>query len=55
MPINEVLAIGMILAFMLFLIAGMPVGIGIALAGFLFGWMGFGDFLFNLSPARTMA
>lgn len=52
MPINELLAIGMILAFMLFLIAGMPVGIGIALAGFLFGWMGFGDFLFNLSPAR---
>ncbi len=53
MPINELLAIGMILAFMLFLIAGMPVGIGIALAGFLFGWMGFGDFLFNLSPARV--
>ena len=30
----------------------MPVGIGIATAGFIFGWMGFGDFLFNLSPAR---
>ena len=48
----ELLAVGMILAFMLFLLAGMPVGIGIAAAGFLFGWMGFGDFLFNLSPAR---
>jgi tripartite ATP-independent transporter DctM subunit len=52
MPVNEILAVCMILAFMLFLIAGMPVGIGIALAGFVFGWLGFGDFLFNLSPAR---
>ncbi|MEM6974096.1 MAG: TRAP transporter large permease subunit [Pseudomonadota bacterium] len=49
---DELLALGMILAFMVFLLIGMPVGIGIALAGFLFGWMGFGDFLFNLSPAR---
>ncbi|WP_212524333.1 TRAP transporter large permease subunit [Actibacterium sp. MT2.3-13A] len=49
---EELLAIGMILGFMLFLLIGMPVGIGIAAAGFLFGWMGFGDFLFNLSPAR---
>jgi len=49
---DELLAIGMILAFMTFLLIGMPVGIGIALAGFVFGWMGFGDFLFNLSPAR---
>src|SRR5690606_10531294 len=36
MPVNELLAIGMILSFMLFLIAGVPVGIGIALAGFIF-------------------
>jgi len=50
--ITELLAVGMILAFMVFLLMGMPVGIGIALAGFVFGWMGFGDFLFNLSPAR---
>ena len=49
---DEWLAIGMILAFMLLLLGGMPVGIGIAVAGFTFGWMGFGDFLFNLSPAR---
>ena len=48
----ELLAIGMIAAFMVFLLIGMPVGIGIALAGFAFGWMGFGDFLFNLVPAR---
>lgn len=52
MSMDEWLAILMILGFMTFLLAGMPVGIGIATAGFLFGWMGFGDFLFNLSPAR---
>jgi tripartite ATP-independent transporter DctM subunit len=52
MPLNELLAIGMILAFILVLVVGMPVGIGIALAGFVFGWIGFGDFLFNLAPAR---
>ncbi|MEO1679673.1 MAG: TRAP transporter large permease subunit [Pseudomonadota bacterium] len=46
------LAIYMILGFMFFLLIGMPVGIGIAVAGFVFGWMGFGDFLFNLVPAR---
>ncbi|MGC9419706.1 MAG: TRAP transporter large permease, partial [Rhodovulum sp.] len=49
---GELLAILMILGFMLALLIGMPVGIGIALSGFLFGWMGFGDFLFNLVPAR---
>ena len=48
----ELLAIGMIVAFMALLLLGMPVGIGIAVAGFLFGWAGFGDFLFNLVPAR---
>ncbi|MEM7042572.1 MAG: TRAP transporter large permease subunit [Pseudomonadota bacterium] len=52
MSIEELLAIGMILAFMALLLGGVPVGIGIATAGFIFGWMGFGDFLFNLSPAR---
>ncbi|MEL6265557.1 MAG: TRAP transporter large permease subunit, partial [Pseudomonadota bacterium] len=49
---DEMLALGMIGAFMALLLIGMPVGIGIALAGFVFGWIGFGDFLFNLSPAR---
>ena len=52
MSYEEFLAIGMILGFILLLLSGMPVGIGIAAAGFAFGWMGFGDFLFNLSPAR---
>lgn len=48
----ELLAIGLILAFIVFLMAGFPVGIGIAVAGFVFGWIGFGDFLFNLTPSR---
>jgi len=52
MSMEEWLAIGMIVSFMLLLLGGFPVGIGIAIAGFTFGWMGFGDFLFNLSPAR---
>ena len=52
MEIMEFLAIGLILGFMFLLLVGVPVGIGIAVAGFVFGWMGFGDFLFNLSPSR---
>lgn len=50
--VDEYLAIFMILGFICLLLIGMPVGTGIALAGFIFGWLGFGDFLFNLSPAR---
>ncbi|MGZ2259655.1 TRAP transporter large permease [Roseobacter sp. A03A-229] len=49
---DEMLAVYMILGFMCALLIGMPVGIGIAAAGFTFGWMGFGDFLFNLVPSR---
>lgn len=49
---DDYLAVYMILGFMCALLIGMPVGIGIALAGFTFGWMGFGDFLFNLVPSR---
>lgn len=49
----EHLAIYMILGFMFALLIGMPVGIGIAFSGFVFGWLGFGDFLFNLVPARV--
>jgi tripartite ATP-independent transporter DctM subunit len=49
---NEWLAVGMILGFFVLLTIGMPVGIGIALAGFVFGMLGFGDFLFNLLPSR---
>jgi tripartite ATP-independent transporter DctM subunit len=49
---DELLAVYMILGFICALLIGMPVGIGIAVAGFTFGWMGFGDFLFNLVPSR---
>ena len=49
---GEMLAVYMILGFMCALLIGMPVGIGIAVAGFIFGWIGFGDFLFNLVPSR---
>lgn len=49
---NEWLAVGMILGFFVLLTVGMPVGIGIALAGFVFGMLGFGETLFNLLPAR---
>ena len=49
---DDLLAVYMILGFMCALLIGMPVGIGIAVAGFTFGWMGFGDFLFNLVPSR---
>jgi tripartite ATP-independent transporter DctM subunit len=34
------------------LLAGVPVAITLAVSGFLFGWLGFGPFLFNLLPAR---
>ncbi len=49
---NELLAIGMIVAFFVLLIIGMPVAVGIALAGFVFGYAGFGELLFKLLPAR---
>lgn len=49
---TEWLAIGMILSFFVLTSIGVPVAIGIALSGFVFGFLGFGDFLFNLLPAR---
>ena len=49
---NEWLAIAMLASFFGLLIVGVPVAIGIALAGFVFGYIGFGDLLFNLLPAR---
>ncbi len=52
MPLVELLAVGLIIGFMFLLLLGIPVGIGIAVAGFVFGWLGFGDFLFNLVPSR---
>jgi tripartite ATP-independent transporter DctM subunit len=49
---NEWLAIGMIASFFVLTSVGIPVAIGIALSGLVFGFLGFGDFLFNLLPAR---
>jgi tripartite ATP-independent transporter DctM subunit len=52
MPLTEILAILMLVAFFAMLLAGIPVAITLAVSGFLFGWLGFGPFLFNLLPAR---
>ena len=52
MSMNEWLAIGLLIGFFLMLIGGIPVGITLAASGFIFGFMGFGESLFNLLPAR---
>ena len=45
-------ALMMLGGFFLMLMIGIPVAVSIATVGFLFGWLGFGDVLFNLLPAR---
>ncbi len=52
MSMNEWLAIGLLIGFFVMLLAGVPVGITLAASGFIFGFMGFGESLFNLLPAR---
>ncbi len=52
MSVNEWLAIGLLVGFFILLMAGVPVGITLAASGFIFGFMGFGESLFNLLPAR---
>ena len=52
MSLQEWLAIGLLAGFFVLLIAGVPVGITLAASGFVFGFMGFGESLFNLLPAR---
>ncbi|MCE3270855.1 MAG: transporter, DctM subunit [Ramlibacter sp.] len=49
---QEWLAIGLLVGFFAFLMLGVPVGITLAASGFLFGFLGFGESLFNLLPAR---
>jgi tripartite ATP-independent transporter DctM subunit len=49
---TEILAILMLVAFFGLLMAGIPVAITLATAGFVFGMLGFGTGLFNLLPAR---
>ena len=45
-------AVLMLVGFFVMLMAGVPVAVTLATVGFLFGWLGFGDGLFNLLPAR---
>lgn len=52
MPVNELLAIAMLVAFFGLLMAGLPVALTLAVSGFVFGWLGFGSLLFNLVPNR---
>ncbi|MFZ2651841.1 MAG: TRAP transporter large permease subunit, partial [Burkholderiaceae bacterium] len=52
MSLQEWLAIGLLIGFFALLIAGVPVGITLATSGFVFGFMGFGETLFALLPAR---
>ena len=49
---HEWLAIGLLVGFFALLMAGVPVGITLAASGFVFGFLGFGETLFNLLPAR---
>jgi tripartite ATP-independent transporter DctM subunit len=49
---TEILAILMLVAFFGLLMAGVPVALTLATAGFVFGFLGFGTGLFNLLPAR---
>jgi tripartite ATP-independent transporter DctM subunit len=52
MPTTEMLAIASIVSFFLMLAIGMPVALTLAVSGFVFGYLGFGEVLFNLLPAR---
>jgi tripartite ATP-independent transporter DctM subunit len=49
---QEWLAIGMLIGFFALLMVGVPVGITLAASGFVFGFLGFGETLFMLLPAR---
>jgi tripartite ATP-independent transporter DctM subunit len=52
MPPLEILAILMLVSFFVLLLSGVPVGLTLATAGFVFGYIGFGPLLFNLLPNR---
>ncbi len=55
MPVLEpqTLALLMLAGFFGLLMLGVPVAISLATAGFVFGYLGFGETLFNLLPARV--
>ena len=42
----------MLVSFFVLLMVGIPVGLTLATAGFVFGYLGFGAVLFNLLPHR---
>jgi len=48
----QTIALLMLAAFFALLMIGIPVATTLAVVGFVFGWIGFGDGLFNLLPAR---
>lgn len=52
MPEPQTWALLMLAGFFGLLMLGVPVAVSLATTGFLFGWLGFGDVLFNLLPAR---
>lgn len=52
MSLQEWLALGLLGGFFTLLMLGVPVGITLAASGFVFGFLGFGELLFNLLPAR---
>jgi tripartite ATP-independent transporter DctM subunit len=49
---TELLAIAMVGGFFVLILAGVPIAISLATAGFIFGYLGFDATLFNLVPAR---
>jgi len=51
MPL-EILAVLMLVSFFVLLLAGIPVGMTLAISGFTFGFLGFGTTLFSLLPHR---
>ncbi|MFQ3622000.1 MAG: TRAP transporter large permease subunit [Acetobacteraceae bacterium] len=52
MPLNEIYALAMLGSFFALLMLGIPVGVTLAVSGFVWGWLGFGTLLFNLLPHR---
>ena len=48
----EILAVLMLVSFFVLLMAGIPVGMTLAVSGLVFGYLGFGSLLFQLLPHR---
>ena len=49
---DEWLVLGMIGGFLALMVIGVPVAVALAVSGFVAGYIGFGDTLFQLIPAR---